>query len=222
MKPILKAIDVKVDYRIGKVVVPALRGINLEIQKGDFVAIMGPSGCGKSTLLHVIGGLLHPISGQVFIDGLDISQISDRNLTKIRREKIGFVFQRFNLLPTLTAFGNVEMALKISGRQVTKLDILAMLDLVNLKNKAYHKPIELSIGEQQRVAIARALINKSSLLLADEPTGNLDSGNAAEILKLFLDLNERFHQTIVIITHDREVASMAHRIVTMRDGQIIH
>jgi len=222
-KTILKAIDVKVDYQIGKVTVPALRGVNLEVQEGEFVAIMGPSGCGKSTLLHVLGGLLHPTSGQVILDEQDLCRVRDAELTKIRREKIGFVFQRFNLLPTLTAFGNIEMALKINGVRngASRSDILNMLQLVGLKNKASHKPAELSIGEQQRVAIARALINKPSLLLADEPTGNLDSASSEEILKLFLDLNKRLNQTILMITHDKEVAAHSHRIITMRDGQIV-
>lgn len=224
MKTILKAIDLKVDYQIGKVIVPALRGIHMEVQEGEFVAIMGPSGCGKSTLLHVLGGLLHPTSGQVILDDMDLSQARDCELTRIRREKVGFVFQRFNLLPTLTAFGNVEMALKINGIRngISKSEVLNMLSLVGLKNKSHHRPIELSIGEQQRVAIARALINKPSLVLADEPTGNLDSGNSAAILKLFMDLNKQLGQTIVLITHDREVASKAHRIIKMRDGQIIN
>lgn len=223
MRTILKAIDIKVDYYVGKVVIPALRGVNLEVQEGEFVAIMGPSGCGKSTLLHVLGGLLHPTSGQVIIDKEDLSQITDAALTKVRREKIGFVFQRFNLLPTLTAFGNVEMALKINGIRngTSKMDILNMLRLVGLENKAHHKPIELSIGEQQRVAIARALINKPSFLLADEPTGNLDSDNSKQVLELFLDLNKRLNQTIVLITHDKEVAARSQRIITMRDGQIV-
>ena len=224
MKTILKAIDLKVNYQVGKVIVPALRGVYLEVQEGEFVAIMGPSGCGKSTLLHVLGGLLHPTSGRVILDEVDLSQVEDCELTRIRREKIGFVFQRFNLLPTLTAFGNVEMALKINGIRngTSRSEVLSMLTLVGLKDKLYHRPTELSMGEQQRVAIARALIHRPSLVLADEPTGNLDSANSAAILKLFMDLNKQLGQTIVLITHDWEVASKAHRIIKMRDGQIIN
>jgi putative ABC transport system ATP-binding protein len=224
MKTILKAIDLKVNYQVGKVIVPALRGVHLEVQEGEFVAIMGPSGCGKSTLLHVLGGLLHPTSGRVILDEVDLSQVEDCELTRIRREKIGFVFQRFNLLPTLTAFGNVEMALKINGihNGTSRSEVLNMLTLVGLKDKLYHRPTELSMGEQQRVAIARALIHRPSLVLADEPTGNLDSANSAAILKLFMDLNKQLGQTIVLITHDWEVASKAHRIIKMRDGQIIN
>lgn len=224
MKTILKAIDLKVNYQVGKVIVPALRGVYLEVQEGEFVAIMGPSGCGKSTLLHVLGGLLHPTSGRVILDEVDLSQVEDCELTRIRREKIGFVFQRFNLLPTLTAFGNVEMALKINGIRngTSRSEVLSMLTLVGLKDKLYYRPTELSMGEQQRVAIARALIHRPSLVLADEPTGNLDSANSAAILKLFMDLNKQLGQTIVLITHDWEVASKAHRIIKMRDGQIIN
>lgn len=209
-------------YRIGKIDVPALRGIDMTVREGEFVAIMGPSGCGKSTLLHLLGGLLRPTRGRIFIEGVDISSISDAERTDIRREKVGFVFQRFNLLPTLTARDNIELAKQIRGNGLNGQDAGEILRLLGLEGKMFHKPTELSGGEQQRVAIARAIINRPKILLADEPTGNLDSDNSQMVLDMLQELNLRYRQTILMITHDPEVASNAGRIIEMRDGKILN
>lgn len=214
-------------YRVGKVDVNALRGVDLSVAPGEFVAIMGPSGCGKSTLLHILGGLLKPTSGRVIVDGEDLAAMSDAARTDMRRRKIGFVFQRFNLFPTLTAEGNLKLAERIhsgggNGRGVvddnTRREILRLL---RLENKMRHKPLELSGGEQQRVAIARAIINRPAIILADEPTGNLDTENSTIVLDMLQKLNHEFKQTIVMITHNPEAAAMASRIVEMRDGMIV-
>src|SRR5215211_1107067 len=189
MESILKTEDLKKSYKIGKLEVPALRGVSIDIKKGEFVAIMGPSGCGKSTLLHLLGGLLSPTSGSIIIDGEDISKVSDAKRTDIRRRKIGFVFQRFNLFPTLTAEGNLKLAEKIhgggdgrkGGDPERRHEILRMLQL---EDKMHHKPLELSGGEQQRVALARAVVNRPAIILADEPTGNLDTENSAIVLNM--------------------------------------
>ncbi len=210
-------------YKIGKIDVPALRGVDMTVKEGEFVAIMGPSGCGKSTLLHLLGGLLRPTRGRVFIEGVDISSITDAERTTIRREKVGFVFQRFNLLPTLTARDNIELAKQIRGNgQMQGQDAGLILKLLGLEGKMFHKPTELSGGEQQRVAIARAVINRPKILLADEPTGNLDSDNSQMVLDMLQELNLRYRQTILMITHDPEVASNAGRIIEMRDGRILN
>jgi putative ABC transport system ATP-binding protein len=212
-------------YRVGKVDVPALRGVDMTVKEGEFVAVMGPSGCGKSTLLHLLGGLLTPTSGTVRIDGTDLASVGDARRTEIRRRKIGFVFQRYNLLPTLTAADNIELARRIHGNghakngQVSVREILAML---GLEHKLNHKPSELSGGEQQRVAIARAVINRPAILLADEPTGNLDSENSQMVLEMLQSLNQRYRQTIVMITHDPEAAAAASRMLEMRDGRILN
>src|SRR5262245_16502024 len=185
MKTILEAIDLTKLYKIGKVTVPALRGVSLKAREGEFISIMGPSGCGKSTLLHTLGGLCQPTSGKVVIDGEEISAAADSVRTDIRRRKIGFVFQRFNLLPTLTAQGNLEIARKIYGNgKNDRQHLREILALLGLESKIRHKPSELSGGEQQRVAIARAIINRPSILLADEPTGNLDSENSKIVLNM--------------------------------------
>ena len=216
--------DVRMTYRVGKVDVPALRGVSLTIRAGEFVAIMGPSGCGKSTLLHVVGGLLRPTAGRIFIDGVDISSVSDAERTEIRRRKMGFVFQRFNLLPTLTALDNIDLAREIQGNghirnhQTTQ----EILGLLGIADKMHHKPSELSGGEQQRVAIARSVVSRPSILLADEPTGNLDTDNSQMVLQMLQELNVKYGQTIVMITHDPEAASTASRIVEMRDGKILN
>src|SRR5919109_4590859 len=187
MRTILQAENLVKVYRIGKVDVPALRGVSLEVQEGEFVAIMGPSGCGKSTMLHLLGGLLTPTSGRIVIDGDDITAASDAKRTAVRRKKIGFVFQRFNLFPTLTAEGNLRLAERIHGRNGAddperRREVLRLL---RLENKMHHKPLELSGGEQQRVALARAVVTRPALVLADEPTGNLDSENSGIVLKMF-------------------------------------
>ncbi len=209
-------------YRSGRVEVPALRDINLSVEPGDFIAVMGPSGCGKSTLLHLLGGLARPTKGQILIDGTDIARLTDAERTTVRREKVGYIFQRFNLLPNISARANIELAKRIHGNGHTNLyKDEHLLSLLGIQEKIDFRPTELSGGEQQRVAIARAVINQPSILLADEPTGNLDSHNSRLVLTLLQDLNQRLGQTIVMITHDSEAASMANRVVEMRDGQIL-
>ena len=225
MRIILRAENLSKVYRVGSVDVPALRGVSLDVEEGEFVAIMGPSGCGKSTLLHLLGGLLTPTSGRITIDDEDLTAVSDARRTDIRRRKIGFVFQRFNLFPTLTAEGNLKLAERIHGGGDNKRgdperrrEVLRMLQL---EDKMHHKPLELSGGEQQRVALARAVVTRPALILADEPTGNLDSENSAIVLNMFQEMNYRFNQTIIMITHNPEAAAMCRRIVQMRDGQIV-
>ncbi|OGL48649.1 MAG: ABC transporter ATP-binding protein [Candidatus Schekmanbacteria bacterium RBG_13_48_7] len=209
-------------YDIGFSKVAAVDHINLVVKQGDFLSIMGPSGCGKSTLLYLIGGLLTPTSGEVFIQGKEISRVKDSLRTKIRKEKIGFVFQRFNLLPTLSALSNLELVCQIHGNgHRDGIDAKKMLSVVGLENKMNFKPNQLSMGEQQRVAIARALLMRPSILLADEPTGCLDSKNSDKIMILMKDLNQNMGQTILLITHDPSVASFSDKILKMEDGKII-
>ncbi|KAF0248818.1 MAG: putative ABC transport system ATP-binding protein [bacterium] len=224
MKTILQTIDLKMVYQIGKIPVNALRGVNLSVNEGEFVAIMGPSGCGKSTMLHILGGMLKPSSGSVLIDSQDLSKMSDSSRTELRRQKIGFVFQKFNLFPTLTAEGNIRLAERIRVNGSHKNDgerRTEILRLLNLEGRLNHKPLELSGGEQQRVAIARALVGHPAIVLADEPTGNLDSENSQVVLKMLQELNKKFGQTIIMITHSPEAAGITQRIVQMRDGQIV-
>jgi putative ABC transport system ATP-binding protein len=210
-------------YRSGKVDVPAVQNVNLTVNHGEFVAVMGPSGCGKSTLLHLLGGLLQPTFGNIVIDGIDISKLGDSERTSVRREKIGYVFQRFNLLPTLTAKGNIELAKRIHGNgQFSPNGVDRIFNMLGLSEKINFRPSELSGGEQQRVAIARAVINRPAIILADEPTGSLDSKNSQAVLQIFCDLNEKLGQTIVMITHDSEAASTASRVIEMKDGQILN
>src|SRR6478736_2103775 len=222
MAPILRTIDLKKSYRVGKIDVPALRGVSLDVNEGEFVAIMGPSGCGKSTLLHLLGGLLSPTSGSILIDGEDLAKVSDARRTDIRRRKIGFVFQRFNLFPTLSAEGNLKLAEKIhTGNGSKNSDRRReVLTLLKLEDKMHHKPLELSGGEQQRVALARAVVNAPAIILADEPTGNLDTENSEIVLDMFRDINQRLGQTIVMITHNPEAAAHCTRTIQMRDGHI--
>ena len=219
---ILQTNNLSKTYKIGKLDVPALRGVSLDVARGEFVAIMGPSGCGKSTLLHLLGGLLSPTSGSIFIDGEDLSKVSDAKRTDIRRRKIGFVFQRFNLFPTLTADGNLKLAEKIhtgngGGSAERRREVLSLL---KLEDKMQHKPLELSGGEQQRVALARAIVKSPAIILADEPTGNLDTENSAIVLEMFRELNSKYQQTIIMITHNPEAAAVCSRIIRMRDGHI--
>ena len=222
MAIILKAENLEKIYRVGKVDVPALRGIDLTVQEGEFVAVMGPSGCGKSTMLHLMGGLLTPTKGRIIIDGEDLTAASDSKRTDIRRRKIGFVFQRFNLFPTLTAEGNLRLAERIHGNGSEDSDRRReILRMLKLEDKMHHKPLELSGGEQQRVALARAVVNRPAIVLADEPTGNLDTENSALVLKMFKELNDRFNQTIIMITHNPEAAAACQRIIQMRDGHIV-
>lgn len=223
MTTILQTENLVKSYMIGKMEVPALRGVSLEIKRGEFVAVMGPSGCGKSTLLHLLGGLLSPTSGKILIDGEDLSKVSDAQRTDIRRRKIGFVFQRFNLFPTLTADGNLKLAEKIhSGNGGNSSgNRLEVLRLLKLEDKMLHKPLELSGGEQQRVALARAVINSPAIILADEPTGNLDTENSQIVLDMFRELNAKYNQTIIMITHNPEAAAVCSRTIRMRDGHIV-
>jgi len=218
---IMETRDLSKVFRSGAIEVHALRDVNLVVREGDFLAVMGPSGCGKSTLLHLLGGLMQPTKGEIRIEGINISKLSDRERTEVRRQKVGFIFQRFNLLPTLTALGNIELAKKIHGNgYLNAYGIDEIIAMLGIRDRLSFRPAELSGGEQQRVAIARALINQPSIILADEPTGNLDSRNSQQVLRLMRDLNEKLGQTVVIITHDPEAASLAKRIVHMRDGQI--
>ena len=225
MRKILQAENLIKTYRVGSVDVQALRGVSLDVEEGEFIAIMGPSGCGKSTMLHLFGGLLTPSSGRILIDDEDLTASTDAKRTNIRRRKIGFVFQRFNLFPTLTAEGNLRLAERIHAGGDGKKDDperrREILRMLKLEDKLHHKPLELSGGEQQRVALARALVNRPAIILADEPTGNLDSENSAIVLNMFQEMNYRFNQTIVMITHNPEAAAMCRRIIQMRDGQIV-
>ncbi len=220
---VIETIGLSMTYRSGKVDVPALQNVDLAIGRGEFVAVWGPSGCGKSTLLHLLGGLLQPTGGKIIIEGVDISKLADSERTAIRRKKIGYVFQRFNLLPTLSAKGNIELAKKIHGNgHLNPNGVNEILNMLGLADKINFRPAELSGGEQQRVAIARAVINQPSIVLADEPTGSLDSNNSRTVLSILQELNEKLKQTIVMITHDPEAASMANRVVEMIDGKIIN
>lgn len=195
----------------------------MKVDEGEFVAIMGPSGCGKSTLLHLLGGLLSPTSGSIIIDGEDLAKVSDARRTDIRRRKIGFVFQRFNLFPTLSAEGNLKLAEKIHTGSGSKDSDRRreVLRLLKLENKMHHKPLELSGGEQQRVALARAIVNSPAIILADEPTGNLDTENSQIVLEMFKELNQKLGQTIIMITHNPEAAAVCTRTINMRDGHIV-
>jgi putative ABC transport system ATP-binding protein len=222
MKTILQAEKLEKVYRVGSVDVHALRGVTLNVAEGEFVAIMGPSGCGKSTMLHLLGGLLTPTRGTIAIDGEDLTNASDAQRTDIRRRKIGFVFQRFNLFPTLTAEGNLRLAERIQSGNGDAERRREVLRLLKLDNKMHHKPLELSGGEQQRVALARAVVTNPALILADEPTGNLDTENSAIVLNMFRELNERFRQTIIMITHNPEAAAACQRVINMRDGLIVN
>ena len=217
----IETVDLNMTYRSGNVDVPAVQDVNLTVKNGEFIAIMGPSGCGKTTLLHLLGGLLQPTGGKILIDGIDISELADAERTALRRKKIGYVFQRFNLLPTLTARGNIELAKKIHGNGFEHpIGADKIFEMLGLSGKENSRPLELSGGEQQRVAIARAVINRPSIILADEPTGSLDSRNSRTVLEMLRNLNETLGQSIVIITHDADAASTADRVIEMKDGRI--
>jgi putative ABC transport system ATP-binding protein len=221
LEPILKTENLWKLYHAGKVEVPALRGVNFEVQPGESVAVMGPSGCGKSSLLYVIGGMAQASKGTVLVDGNELTTMSDAERTRLRRHKIGFVFQRFNLLPTLTAKGNIAIAQFIHGNGFDPHRFDVVTKMLGLSGRLQHRPSELSGGEQQRVAIARALINEPKILLADEPTGNLDSKNSEIVLQMLRQLNKELGQTIVMITHNPEAVVYFDRVVHMRDGVIV-
>jgi len=222
MTTVVEAIDLKKTYILGKVPVEALRGINLKVEKGDFVAILGPSGSGKSTLLNMFGALDKPTAGRILIEGVDVSTLNDNQLADLRRN-VGFVFQFFNLIPRLTARQNVELALSIAGvgKNERRKRAEELLESVGLRDRMDHRPGELSGGEQQRVAIARALANDPKFLIMDEPTGNIDSKTAAEIVELIKRLNEEQEATIILVTHDARMAAKAKRTVQMLDGAIV-
>ncbi len=219
--PVVEAIELKKTYMLGKVPVEALRGVNLKVETGEFLSILGPSGSGKSTMLNLIGALDKPTAGTLLIDGVDISKLNDNQLTDLR-QKIGFVFQFFNLIPRLTARGNVELSLSIAGvgKGQRRKRAEDLLETVGLKDRINHKPAELSGGQQQRVAIARALANNPRFLLLDEPTGNIDSKTAKEVVGLIKKLNEEDNVSIIMVTHDQHLAREAKRTVEMFDGVI--
>ncbi|MDR3722356.1 MAG: ABC transporter ATP-binding protein [Candidatus Acidoferrales bacterium] len=222
MEPILKTENLWKMYRTGRMEVPALRGVSISILPGEFVSIMGPSGCGKSTLLHVIGGLAQATSGRVLLDGNDLTEMSDAARTLLRRHKVGFVFQRFNLLPTLDTYHNIALAQHIHGNGFDPHRFEAVASLLGLSERLRHKPSELSGGEQQRVALARAIISEPKIVLADEPTGNLDTKSSETVLALLRQLNKDLGQTIVMITHNPEAATYGDRVLHMRDGMVVN
>ncbi|MFX1520943.1 MAG: ABC transporter ATP-binding protein [Promethearchaeota archaeon] len=219
---VVETVDLKKEYHLGGVIVPALRGINLQVKKGEFIVIMGPSGSGKSTLLHMIGGLDTPTSGNVYINGQDISRLSDGVLTELRAQEIGFIFQFYNLVPVLTAFENVELPMMVNGisEKEGRKRAKELLEMVGLADRMHHRPDELSGGQRQRVSIARALANKPSIVLADEPTGDVDTKTGEEILDIMHDLNEDMGVTFIVITHDPVVAEHCDRLIRIIDGQI--
>jgi len=221
LEPILKTENLWKIYRAGRLDVAALRGVNVDVYPGEFVSVMGPSGCGKSTLLHVIGGLSQASRGRVLLDGNDLGTLGDAGRTLLRRHKVGFVFQRFNLLPTLNAKGNIALAQHIHGDGFDPHRFDVVTRMLGLTDRLDHRPSELSGGEQQRVAIARAIINEPKIVLADEPTGNLDTKNSDNVLGLLRQLNKDLGQTIVMITHNPEAAAYGNRVLHMRDGLVV-
>ncbi len=222
MEAILKTEGLWKVYSSGKVEVSALRGVDFDVLPGEFVVVMGPSGCGKSSLLHVIGGLARATRGTVLVDGNDLTAMSDAERTKLRRHKVGFVFQRFNLLTALDARGNIALAQHIHGNGFDPHRFEVVTRMLGLTERLHHRPAELSGGEQQRVALARAIINEPKILLADEPTGSLDTGNSEVVLAMLRQLNRELGQTIVMITHNPEAAAYSNRVVHMRDGVIVN
>jgi putative ABC transport system ATP-binding protein len=223
MSTLIEADNLRKTYHVGRIEVQALRGVSFTVQKGEFVSIVGPSGSGKSTLFYLLGGLTRADSGRVVIDGDDFARMSDAERTSMRKRKIGFVFQKFNLLPTLDARSNILIAEDIAGRN-GKNDpayLEKITDMLGLTKRLHHRPSELSGGEQQRVALARALVNKPSIVLADEPTGNLDSQNSQIVLSMLRQSNQELGQTVMMITHNPEAAGYGDRIIHMRDGQIV-
>lgn len=221
--PIILADNLTKTYRSGRLEVPAVRGVSFTVERGEFVSIVGPSGSGKSTLFYLLGGLTQATSGRVVIDGVDFATLNDAQRTELRKHRIAFVFQKFNLLPTLSAMGNIEVAYAVSGRKEPLdrgyLDHLS--ELLSIKGRLEHRPAELSGGEQQRVAIARALVTRPAIVLADEPTGNLDTKNSEAVLQMLLKSNRELGQTVLMITHNPEAAVIGSRILHMRDGQIV-
>jgi putative ABC transport system ATP-binding protein len=223
MAVMIQAENVRKTYRIGKVDVEALRGVSLAVESGEFVSIVGPSGSGKSTLFYILGGLTNADTGRVSIDGVDFTSLSDASRTRMRKLKIGFVFQKFNLLPGLSAQGNIDIAQDIAGASAIHdpAHIERITQLLGIDKRMMHRPSEMSGGEQQRVALARALVNKPAIVLADEPTGNLDSKNSEIVLNMLRQSNKELGQTVLMITHNPEAAEYGDRIIHMRDGAIV-
>jgi putative ABC transport system ATP-binding protein len=222
MDQIVVGTDLHRRYGEGDAAVDALAGVTTSFERGRFSAIMGPSGSGKSTLMHILAGLDRPTAGTVQIDGVEITSLDDGDLTKLRRDKLGFIFQFFNLIPVLTAEENIVLPLSIAGRKPDAEWLAQLIQTVGLGERRTHRPSELSGGQQQRVAVARALISKPAVVFADEPTGNLDSKASAEVLQLLRDAVDEFGQTVVMVTHDPEAASHADRLVVLRDGRVVH
>jgi putative ABC transport system ATP-binding protein len=222
MDSIVTATDVCRRYGEGAAAVDALAGVSVAFERGRFSAIMGPSGSGKSTLMHILAGLDRPTSGSVVLDGVEITELDDGDLTRLRRDKLGFIFQFFNLLPVLTAQENIVLPLSIAGKKVDELWLRRLVETVGLTDRLTHRPAELSGGQQQRVAVARALISKPAVVFADEPTGNLDSKSSEEVLRMLRQSVDDLGQTVVMVTHDPEAAAHADRLIVLRDGLIVH
>ena len=222
MDAIVTASDVHRRYGEGDAAVDALAGVSVGFERGHFSAIMGPSGSGKSTLMHVLAGLDRPTSGTVTLDGVEITALGEAELTRLRRDKLGFIFQFFNLIPVLTAEENVLLPLSIAGRKPDAAWLERLVDTVGLADRLTHRPAELSGGQQQRVAVARALVSRPAVVFADEPTGNLDSKSSAEVLQLLRAAVDEFGQTVVMVTHDAHAASFADRLIVLRDGLVVH
>jgi putative ABC transport system ATP-binding protein len=222
MDAIVTATDVRRRYGEGAAAVDALAGVSVALERGRYTAIMGPSGSGKSTLMHILAGLDRPTEGTVVLDGAEITSLDDGDLTKLRRDKLGFIFQFFNLIPVLTAEENIVLPLSIAGRKVDQDWLRQLVDTVGLADRLDHRPAELSGGQQQRVAVARALMSKPSVVFADEPTGNLDSKSSEEVLRMLRQSVDELGQTVVMVTHDPEAAAYADRLLVLRDGLVVH
>jgi putative ABC transport system ATP-binding protein len=219
---IVKASDIARRYGEGEVAVDALTGVNVEFPSGRFAAIMGPSGSGKSTLMHILAGLDRPTSGTVTLDGVELTDLDDRKLTQLRRDRIGFIFQTFNLLPVLSAEENILLPLSIAGRKPDQEWLDRLVDTIGIRDRLHHRPAEMSGGQQQRVAVARALVSRPAVVFADEPTGNLDSKASGDVLELLRHAVDDFGQTVVMVTHDAHAASFADRLLVLADGRIVH
>jgi putative ABC transport system ATP-binding protein len=222
MDAIVTATDVRRRFGGGAAAVDALAGVSVAFERGRFSAIMGPSGSGKSTLMHILAGLDRPTGGSVVLDGVEITGLDDGDLTRLRRDKLGFIFQFFNLIPVLTAEENIELPLSIAGQRVDEVWLRRLVDTVGIGDRLTHRPAELSGGQQQRVAVARALVSRPAVVFADEPTGNLDSKSSGEVLQMLRQSVDELGQTVVMVTHDPEAAAYADRLVVLRDGRVVH